>query len=105
MILAYSDKELYTHLKRKKIIVEMYASNWVTTLFTRVVDFSLLYEMWEIFLFERDKYLIFYFAVGLLITHREEILQLNSIETLLKCLNGLQIEGFAKMAVVYSNTI
>lgn len=44
------------------------------TLYTRIVDFSLLYEVWEIFLFERDKYMIFYFAVAVMIVHREHIL-------------------------------
>lgn len=53
------------------------------TLYTRIVDFSLLYEVWEIFLFERDKYMIFYFAVAVMIVHREQILQLNTIEQLL----------------------
>ena len=45
----------------------MYGPRLVTTLYTRVVELSLLYEVWEIFLFERDKYFIFYFAVALLI--------------------------------------
>jgi hypothetical protein len=58
----------------------MYAAQWVMTLYSRIVDLSLLYEVWEIFLFERDKYMIFYFAIGLMIVHREAILRLQSIE-------------------------
>ena len=58
----------------------MYAPPLVTTLYTRVVEFSLLYELWEIFLFERDKYFIFYFAVGLLIGFKSEILALKTFE-------------------------
>ena len=58
----------------------MYAPRLVTTLYTRVVDFSLLYELWEIFLFERDKYFIFYFAVGLLIGFKQEILNMQTFE-------------------------
>lgn len=52
----------------------MFATNWLLTLFTRVVDFSLIYELWEIFLFERDKYFIFFFAVALITINRETIL-------------------------------
>ena len=61
----------------------MYAPRLVTTLYTRVVEFSLLYELWEIFLFERDKYFIFYFAVGLLIGFKSQILNLKTFEQLI----------------------
>ena len=51
--------------------MEMYATNWFLTLFTRAVgDIALLYEVWEIFLFERDKYMIFYFAIALIQSQR-----------------------------------
>jgi len=67
ILLQYHDKELYNYLKHHKLVLEMFATNWFLTLFTRVVsDLALLYELWEIFLFERDKYFIFYFAVALL---------------------------------------
>lgn len=56
----------------------MFATNWFLTLFTRAVnDLALLYELWEIFLFERDKHLIFYMGIALLKAKREEILKLN----------------------------
>ena len=80
LVLAYSDKELHSHLRKKGVVVEMYATQWMTTLYTRVLELSLLYEVWEIFLFERDKFLIFYFAVGLMITFREKILGLQRME-------------------------
>lgn len=54
----------------------MYAPRLVTTLYTRVVELSLLYELWEIFLFERDKYFIFYFAVAILIAFKADILRM-----------------------------
>jgi Rab-GTPase-TBC domain len=47
--------------------MEMFATNWFLTMFTRAVgDLALLYEMWEICIFERDKHWIFYWAIGLL---------------------------------------
>ena len=54
----------------------MYGPRLVTTLYTRVAELSLLYELWEIFLFERDKYFIFYFAVALLKAYKEDILRI-----------------------------
>ena len=77
----------------------------MTTLYTRVVELSLLYEVWEIFLFERDKLMIFYFAVGLMITKRDHILSLGNIEKLLKYLPNIRIDGYQDLSNVYSNTI
>jgi hypothetical protein len=74
LLLNYQDKELLQHIKKRKVVVEMYAAQWVMTLYTRIAEFSLLYEVWEIFLFERDKYMIFYFAVALMIVKREQIM-------------------------------
>ena len=54
----------------------MYGPRFVTTLYTRVVELGLLYELWEIFLFERDRFFIFYFAIALLIGFKQEILHL-----------------------------
>lgn len=84
LLLQYHDKQLYNHLKTHKLILEMFATSWLLTLFTRVVDFSLVYELWEIFLFERDKYLIFFFAIGMLKSQRKAILKLNSMEKILQ---------------------
>lgn len=70
LLLAYTDMELLSHLRKNMIQIEMYAPQWITTLYTRLVDLSLLYELWEIFLFERDKYFIFYFCVGIMIAFK-----------------------------------
>ena len=105
LLLHYVDMEIYAHLKKKRVVVEMYAPHWVTTLYTRVVEFSLLYELWEIFLFERDKFFIFYFAVALLISHKEEILALNTMEQLVVYLAGVKIESFALLADTYFHAL
>lgn len=56
----------------------MFATSWFLTLFTRVLsDLALLYELWELFLFERDKHLIFYLAIALLKAKRSQILALT----------------------------
>jgi hypothetical protein len=66
------------------------------------VEFGLVYELWEIFLFERDKYLIFYLAVGLLKTKRTEILGFNSMEKLIKYLSTeCKIYDFSQLAHAY----
>jgi hypothetical protein len=44
----------------------MIATDWLMLLFLRQIDFVLAYELIEIFLFERDRYFIFYLCVALL---------------------------------------
>jgi hypothetical protein len=103
MLLQYHDRELWQHLRQYKLVMEMYATNWFLTLFTRAVgDLALLYELWEIFLFERDKYFVFYFAIGLLQSQRHRILQLRQFEQLLKFLTvDLRMAGHCQLAHVY----
>lgn len=101
LVLQYADRELHYHLKQKGVCIEMYAASWVMTLFTRVVGFDLIYELWEIFLFERDKYFIFYFAVAMVRLHRQRILSLKTFEALLKYLPTIAIPDFAKLAETY----
>lgn len=83
----------------------MYGPRLVTTLYTRVVELSLLYEVWEIFLFERDKYFIFYFAVALLIGVKDEILRRDSFESLIVFLQSITIQSYAMLADVYFHAI
>ena len=104
-MLAYTDMELQAHLRRKEIRIEMYAPRIMTTLYTRVVELSLLYELWEIFLFERDKFFIFYFAVGLMIGFKEDIMRLNTFEQLIVFLQGLKITSHSFLADVYLHAI
>jgi len=83
----------------------MYGPRLVTTLYSRCVEFSLLYELWEIFLFERDKYFIFYFAVGMLIGFKQEIMAINSFEQLIVFLQKIKITSYSLLADVYFHSI
>jgi hypothetical protein len=86
----------------------MFAPNWFLTLFTRVVmDLSLLYELWEIFLYERDKYMIFYLGIAILKSRRQQILQLNQFEKLMKFLTSddLKVNDFAQLGQIYSEAV
>jgi len=105
-LLQYHDKELYYHLRHCKISLEMFATSWVLTIFTRIIEFSLVYELWEIFLFERDKFLIFYFAVAILKHHRARIMEQSQFEKLLRYLTQeMRIRDFGQLAQVYEECL
>jgi len=105
ILMNYVDKEICYHLKRKGICIVMYATSWVTTLFSRVVELNLIYEVWEVFLFERDKFFIFYFAASLIRCLRNKILALTSMEEILKLLKEIKINDFASLAEIYQNAV
>jgi hypothetical protein len=83
IMLSYTNKELHSHLKRKSVCIETYGAGWVTTLFARTVNFTMLYELWEIFLFERDQYFIFYFAIAILQFYSEKLMKFKTFEKLI----------------------
>jgi hypothetical protein len=92
-------------MKKYKVVFEMFATNWLLTLFTRVVEFSLVYELWEIFLFERDKYMIFYFAVALLTQNKETLLNLKSFDKILTYISSLRINNFSTLSNIYYESV
>lgn len=65
----------------------------------------MIYELWEIFLFERDKYFIFYFAVGIIKMNRDKILKLRTFDGLVKIMQRLFIKDLADLAEVYRISI
>lgn len=89
MVLQYVDKELHSHLETHNVVAEIYATDWVMTLFSRIADLHIVYEIWEIFLFERDKFFVFYFAVALLRLHRTQLFMRKSMNLILQTISSL----------------
>lgn len=83
----------------------MFATNWLLTLFTRVIEFSMIYELWEIFLFERDKYFIFFFAVALITSHRKLILSMGSFDQITPYLMTIKIPDFKGLSITYYEAV
>jgi hypothetical protein len=104
-LLAYADREVFCHLKRRKVVVETYGAGWVTTVFSRTVDFTMIYELWEVFLFERDSYFLLYFAVGLIIHNRDRILATTQFDKLITLMMSLRIESLADLLKIYKRAI
>lgn len=97
----YADRELHSHLKKKDLAIEVFGTSWITTLFSRCVPFALVFELWEIFLFERDTYFLFYFAVALLVFHRDKLLKLKSFEKMIAFCQQIKLSSLSALADVY----
>lgn len=83
MLLKYHDIELHNHFWNLEIEVEAFATSWILTQFSRVVEFSLIYELIEIILFEKDQLMVLFMTISLLKHYKNDILKRNSIEVLL----------------------
>ena len=56
----------------------MFATSWLLTAFTRICsNLNIVYELWEIIIFERDKYILFYIAVALLKINKAKLMALT----------------------------
>ena len=66
--------------------IEAFATPWILTQFSRVVDFNLIYQLIEIILFENDQLMALYMSVALLKHLKEEILEWDGIETVVPLL-------------------
>jgi hypothetical protein len=105
LLLQYVDKELHSHLQKRQVTIEAILTRYISTLYSRCVPFACVFELWEIFLFERDVYFVFYFGVALLQFYRERLLKLKSMEKLVPFCAGLRIEGLGELADVYKLAI
>lgn len=101
LLLAYADREVHCHLRRKKVQIESYAASWTSTMFSRVINLSMLYELWEVFLFERDQFFLFYFSVALIRHHRQKILATQQVSQLITLMAHLTIDSYQSLAEVY----
>lgn len=106
MLLKYHDIDLYNHFNNMEIQVEAFATPWILTQFSRVVDFTLIYELIEIILFERDQLMALYMSIALLKRFKAEILSSNAIESLLPLLQKrLKVLNIKELCQLYYESV
>jgi len=109
LLLNYHDKQLAAHLKAKHVAFEMFATEWLMILFARCFterSYALVYELWEIFLFERDRYFVFFFALALIVKARKRILEAKTFEEcLLAVTKGTEMSSMSDLQVVYYEAV
>lgn len=106
MLLKYHDITLYTHLRSLDIDVVHFATPWILTQFSRVVDFSLIYEFIEIILFEKDQLMALYMSVALLQHFRAAILTAHTIETIMPLLlKTLRVCSISELCKLYYESV
>ena len=76
------------------------------TLFTRVVDFALVYELFEILLFEGDELFPLFLPIALLVRNREAVLRCLDLETLIVQLQrNIKVSTAKELADLYFEAV
>ena len=106
LLLKYHDMEIYMHLVNFEIEAECFATSWILTNFTRVVQFQLIYLLLEIIMHEKDHLLIIFMSVALMKMFRQQILETESMEDCILALKRkLKIKDLKNLSQVYYEAV
>ena len=106
LLLKYHDSELYRHITEKEVTFQTFGTSWLMTLFTRVVDFALVYELFEILLFEGDELFPLFLPIALLVRNREAVLRCLDLETLIVQLQrNIKVSTAKELADLYFEAV
>ena len=106
MLLKYHDIELHNHFAKWFVEPEAFATPWILTQFSRVVEFTLIYELIEIILFEKDQLMALYMSVALMKHFKKQIMSQNSIEELLPFMQrNLKITNIRSLWKLYYESV
>ena len=101
-MLRFHDIELWKHLEFFDVYIELFATPWIMTFFSRAMPLELLYEFWDIYLLERDRLFLFYIIIALLVIKRDKILQKREMGHLLCYLSKeMRITSLKELGALY----
>ena len=67
LLLRYFDPDIANYLDDRNITPDIFAYNWLLTLFSSRLNLRPLYKLWELMIREKDEFMIFYVSVAFLI--------------------------------------
>ena len=73
LLLKYHDPVVAIYLRNCKISSDIYAYNWLITLFASKLPLDLTYTLWDFIIQEGDWMMIFYLSAAFVIYHRQQI--------------------------------
>lgn len=74
LLLKYHEPELYNLFEKNSISPEMYATNWLLTLFCNKNDLEIVYYMWDYLINLNDKIFIYFIIIAFLKLNRNKFL-------------------------------
>ena len=101
LLLRYHSPKIYNILDKANIFPEMFASNWILTLFSSKLELDICYYFWDKLIIENDEIFIYFFLVALLIVNGEKILS-GKENYLSKILSRITIKSFEEVDFIFN---
>ena len=80
ILLLFHEPEIYNRFQKLNIVPEIFATNWIMTLFSSKLKINIVYELWDHLIRFNDNIFILYLGVALLKLKKELILNVNEID-------------------------
>ena len=102
LLLKYNEPELYNLFEKNFVTPEMYATNWLLTLFCNKNDLEIVYHMWDYLINLNDKIFIYFLIVAFLKFYRNKFLpaEYSTIPLLFSQLKIQNYNEFKKIIVL-----
>ncbi len=101
LLLRYHSPRIYNILDKENIFPDMYAKDWMLTLFSKNFDLDLLYYFWNKLILEDDELFFYFFLISLIITNAEKILSAKR-KNLTKIISTLIISSKEEIDFIFS---
>ena len=102
LLLKYHEPELFNLFEKNSVSPEMYATNWLLTLFCNKNDLEIVYYMWDYLINLNDKIFIYFLIVAFLKFYRNKFLpaEYSTIPLLFSQLKIQNYNEFKKIIVL-----
>ena len=101
LLLRYHSPKIYNILEKNNIFPDLFASKWILTLFTSILDLNLTYYLWNKLIIENDELFIYFFFVSFLIVNGEKILS-GKKKYLTKIISRLTITNIEEIDFIFN---
>ena len=101
ILLRYHSPRIYNILEKNNIFPDMFAINWIITLFSSKLDLNLTYYLWNKLIIENDQLFIYFFLVSFLIVNGEKILSAKE-KYLSKIISRLTITNIDEIDFIFN---
>lgn len=82
VVLKYHDPALHRYLEWYSVEPQIFCIGWLMTLFSNKLSFEHVFELWCFMAADKDKYLLFFIVLALVLANRDNILEQKNVNIL-----------------------
>lgn len=82
IVLKYHIPTVFRFLEWHKVEPQIFCISWLMTLFAGKLSLKMVYELWQFYVTENDKFFLFFLAVGIMLYNKENIIETKNVNIL-----------------------